>query len=68
LFIAADHGHLHQAARQFHRQADRHFQAMLDSGLHQQTVDHTSMVWFLRLSRLRSSSRLTSSPSTRARV
>ncbi len=28
----------------------------------------TSMVWFLRLSRLRSSSRFTSSPSTRARV
>ena len=40
LLFAADHGDLHQAARQLHRQADRHFQAMLNARLHQQTVDH----------------------------
>ena len=40
LLIAADHGDLHQAASQLHRQADRHFQAMLDARLHQQAVDH----------------------------
>ena len=40
LLIAADHGDLHQPARQLHRQSDRHFQAMLDARLHQQTVDH----------------------------
>ena len=38
--LAAHHRNLHQAARQLHRQAHRHFQAMLDSRLHQQAVDH----------------------------
>jgi len=40
LLIAADHGHLHQASSQLHRQAYRHFEAMLDARLHQQPVNH----------------------------
>ena len=40
LLFAAHHRNLHQATGQLHRQPHRHFQAMLDAGLHQQAVDH----------------------------
>ena len=40
LLFAANHGNLHQAARQFHRQPDGHLQAVLDSRLHQQAINH----------------------------
>ena len=40
LLIPAHHRNLHQPARQLHRQTDRQFQPVLDSGLHQQPVDH----------------------------
>ena len=38
--LPAHHRDLHQTARQFHRQPDRHLQPMFNAGLHQQAIDH----------------------------
>src|SRR5579864_7331536 len=38
--LAPNHRHLYQPASKLHRQSDRHFQAMLDSRLHQQAINH----------------------------
>ena len=37
--VSIDHGDQNQAAAQLHGERDRHFQAMLDAGLHQQAVN-----------------------------
>src|SRR5581483_5135640 len=40
LLLASHHGHLHQTIGEFHGGVDGIFQALLDSWLHQQTINH----------------------------